>query len=328
VAPIPGDEVAPKQQFYPVQVFRDTVAIFIAFAILFTLAAAVRVPLERLADPTDTTYIPRPEWYFLFLFQTLKFFEGPLEVVGAVVLPGVAVLALILLPFMDRGEVVRVTRRTLAFGVLALAAIGWTGLTAAAIATTPKEAMRVEVDYSAPIDWLHLTPEEMAGVGYFRQENCVSCHSVGEGKSKIGPDLAGRGIKRDASWLVGHFRSPRPGTSMPPVRLNDPQLAALAAFVVKLNERNASALQNAPGFAVAGALTYQAQRCAACHSVNGAGMKVGPPLNGLSKRRTASWVERHFIDPQTMSPGTIMPPYKLAAQELKDLTQYMMSLPD
>ena len=60
------------------------------------------MPLEQLADPTDTTYIPRPEWYFLFLFQTLKLFKGPLEVVGAVVLPGLAVLALILVPFIDR----------------------------------------------------------------------------------------------------------------------------------------------------------------------------------------------------------------------------------
>ena len=78
----------PKKKFYPEQVFKDTVAIFIAFAILFVMAMVVRVPLERLADPTDTSYIPRPEWYFLFLFQTLKVFEGPLEVVGSVVLPG------------------------------------------------------------------------------------------------------------------------------------------------------------------------------------------------------------------------------------------------
>ena len=83
VAPEPGDELLPKKQFFPMQVFKDTVAIFIAFAILFTLAMVARVPLEKLADPTDTAYIPRPEWYFLFLFQTLKLFPGPLEVVWA-----------------------------------------------------------------------------------------------------------------------------------------------------------------------------------------------------------------------------------------------------
>src|SRR5258708_2127458 len=63
VAPAPGEEERPKKQFYPVQVFKDTVAIFLAFAVLFTMAVAARVPLEQLADPTDTSYTPRPEWY-------------------------------------------------------------------------------------------------------------------------------------------------------------------------------------------------------------------------------------------------------------------------
>jgi ubiquinol-cytochrome c reductase cytochrome b subunit len=331
VAPAPGDEFKRKQQFYPVQVFRDTVAIFIAFAILFTLAVAARVPLERLADPTDTTYIPRPEWYFLFLFQTLKFFEGPLEVVGSMVLPGLAILALILTPFLDRSQMVRAGKRTVAFGILALAAIGWGGLTAAAVATTPKEALAVDVDYSAPTDWLQLSAEEMAGIGYFRAENCQSCHAVGGGDSSPGPDLAGRKIKRNAAWMIAHFKRPSaqiPGTSMPPVSLPDAQLNSLAAFLLKLNERNASALQNAPEFAVKGAMVYQAQHCGACHVVNNMGMKVGPPLNGLSKRRTSSWVERHFVEPQALSPGTIMPVYKLPPQQMKDLTQYLMTLPD
>src|SRR5579871_3178637 len=56
VAPLPGDERLPKKQFYPHQVFMDTVAISVAFLVLFVMAAAVRVPLEQLADPTDTNY--------------------------------------------------------------------------------------------------------------------------------------------------------------------------------------------------------------------------------------------------------------------------------
>src|SRR3954453_9306454 len=159
VAPLPGDELQPKKKFYPQQVFKDTAAIFVAFAILFIMAVAVRVPLEQLADPTDTSYIPRPEWYFLFLFQTLKQFNGPLEVVGAVVLPGLAVLALILVPFIDRARMVRVTRRTFAISVVLLAAILWGGLTLAAVKSTPKAAGAVEIDYSAPTDWMQLSPQ-------------------------------------------------------------------------------------------------------------------------------------------------------------------------
>lgn len=93
VAPAPEDQGATKK-FFPGQVYKDTVAIFIAFAILFVMAVAVKVPLERLADPTDTSYIPRPDWYFLFLFEILKYCEGPLEALGSTVLPAAAITTL------------------------------------------------------------------------------------------------------------------------------------------------------------------------------------------------------------------------------------------
>jgi ubiquinol-cytochrome c reductase cytochrome b subunit len=331
VAPAPGDEVLPRQQFYPKQVFKDTVAIFIAFAVLFTLAVAVRVPLEQLADPTDTSYIPRPEWYFLFLFQTLKLFNGPLEVVGSTLLPGAAVLTLILVPFIDRGRMVRVTRRFFAIGVVTLAVIGWTGLTLAAVRSTPPDANKAQVDYSAPTDWIQLSPEELAGVAYFRQENCVSCHAIGNRGGSIGPDLTRIAIHRDAAWMIAHFKRPstmRPGSSMPPIQLSDSQLNALAAFLLKLNPDNASALDNTPEFAAQGALVYQSNHCSGCHKVNGVGMAVGPPLNGLSKRQTRSWVIDHFADPQKLSPGSIMPSYKFTKKEVDDLVNYLFSLPE
>ena len=331
VTPVPGDELLPKKQFYPGQVFRDTVAVFIAFAILFIMAAAVRVPLEQLADPSDTTYIPRPEWYFLFLFQTLKLLTGPLEVVGSVVLPGLAVLALILVPFIDRGKMVKITRRITAMAFVALAAIGWTGLTATALATKPISAPAAEIDYSGPTDWMQLSPEEMAGVAYFRQENCVSCHSIGEGGSKLGPDLTQASIHKDAAWMILHFKQPavmRPGTSMPPVQLGNAQLNSLAAFLLKLTPQNAAALQNAPDFATQGALIYQANECGSCHQVNGMGMSVGPALNGLSKRRSRSWVEQHFADPAELSPGSMMPPYRLSPKDMDSLTTYLFALPE
>jgi ubiquinol-cytochrome c reductase cytochrome b subunit len=330
VAPAPGDELLPKQQFYPRQVFKDTVAIFAAFAILFIMALAARVPLEQLADPTDTTYVPRPEWYFLFLFQTLKLFSGPLEVVGSVVLPGLAILTLILVPFIDRGQMIKVTRRTFAVSFVLLGVIGWTGLTLAAVKSTPKEA-EVAVDYSAPTDWMQLSPEEMAGVAYFRDENCISCHAVGERGNSVGPDLTRITIHKDAAWMIQHFKRPsamRPGSSMPPIQLSDAQLNSLAAFLLKLNPDNATALSNAPDFATQGALVYLANHCGSCHMVNGVGMKLGPPLNGLSKRQTRSWVEEHFENPQKLSPGSFMPPYRLSPKDMENLTTYLFALPE
>jgi mono/diheme cytochrome c family protein len=293
------------------------------------MAVAVRVPLERLADPTDTTYIPRPDWYFLFLFQMLKFFEGPLEIVGAVILPSVAILALLLVPFLDRGRIRRWTERTAAFGVVALALLGWTGLTAAAIRSTPKPAT-AEIDFAEPTDWMQLSPEELAGIGYYRRENCAACHSVESGKPGVGPNLPSS-HRKSAAWMIEHFKHPSsmvPGSAMPSIQLTNAQLNALAAFLLKLTPRNAEALQSAPDFVVEGAVVYQANACSSCHAVNGVGVKMGPALNGLSRRRTRTWVERHFVEPQVMSPGTVMPVYKFSPQDMQNITSYLFSLPD
>jgi cbb3-type cytochrome oxidase cytochrome c subunit len=113
---------------------------------------------------------------------------------------------------------------------------------------------------------------------------------------------------------------------MPPVPLADAQLSSLAAFLLKLTPQNASALRNAPQYAAAGAIVYQAQRCGVCHTVNGEGNPIGPGLNGLSRRRSRSWVEQHFSDPQKLSPKTIMPAYKLPPKDMENLTMYLLSL--
>jgi quinol-cytochrome oxidoreductase complex cytochrome b subunit/cytochrome c551/c552 len=335
VAPAPGDELLPKKKFYPEQIFKDTLAIFAAFAILFTMAVVARVPLEQLADPTDTAYVPRPEWYFLFLFQFLKLLPGSLEVFGSVVLPGVAVLALILVPFIDRTQMVRVGKRTFAMAAIVLAALGWTGLTTAAVLGTDREAGgEIAIDYSAPTDWMQLSPEEMAGIGYYRQENCNSCHSLaGQGGSTVGPDLAETqtASHHNAAWMIQHFKSPagvRPGSSMPAINLNDAQLNTLAAFLLKINRDNAMGLADAPEFAVRGAMVYVSNGCSDCHRVNGVGTQVGPDLNGVGRRRSRSWVEDHFADPPKFSPDSIMPPYKFARQDLDNITSYLFSLTD
>lgn len=331
VAPAPGDEVKPKKSFYPEQVFKDTVAVFIAFAILFTMAIAVRVPLERLADPTDTSYIPRPEWYFLFLFQMLKVFEGPLEVVGTVILPTLAILALIATPFVDRSKVVRVRQRTLAFGVIVLAALGWSGLTAAAIKSTPPQSAASSIDFSGPTQWMQLKPAELSGIHYFRQENCGACHNVTGGEAKAGPNLLNTARRHDQAWMLLHFKSPQvtsPGSAMAPVNLSGPQLNDLAAAMLALTPDNGDVVSTAPAFAADGAALYQKNFCFSCHIVNGVGGKLGPVLNGLAGRRTEAWTAEHFVNPQKMSPGTPMPPYKFSQTDMQNIVSYLFTLPD
>jgi ubiquinol-cytochrome c reductase cytochrome b subunit len=331
VAPAPGDESKPKKMFFPEQVYKDTVAVFIAFAILFCMAIWAKIPLERMADPTDSSYIPRPEWYFLFLFQTLKVFEGPLEVVGTVILPTVAILALILTPFIDRSKLVKVRQRGLAIGIVLLAGLGWAGLTAAAIKSTPPQTEASSIDFAGPIEWMQLTAPQMAGVQYFKDANCASCHNVTGGTPKAGPNLADTGRRHDQSWLLTHFKQPSatsPGSTMAPVNLTDPQLNDLASLMLKLNADNATVVDTAPEFAMKGAVIYESKNCGACHKLNGVGGVIGPPLNGLSKRKTEAWVAEHFQNPQKMSPKTPMPPYPFTQTDMQNEVSYLFTLPD
>ena len=328
VAPMPSDQGATKK-FFPEQVFKDTVAIFVAFVILFVMAVVAKIPLERLADPTDSSYIPRPDWYFLFLFQTLKLFGGSLELVGSVVLPALAVMALVLVPFLDRGDIKKLAQRTVAIGVVAFALLGWTGLTLTAVITTPKGS-EPSSEEEVVQEWQQLSPEELAGIGYFRQEQCVSCHNLANKASKVGPNLATTAIKRSPAWMIDHFKNPSrlvPGTSMPPIDLTDEQLAALASFLLKLSPKNAQVLDSAPATAVEGAMLYKANQCGTCHMANGEGMKIGPELNGLSLRKSKEWVQEHLRNPQAHTPDSPMPSYKFSPTELDRLVSYLFSIP-
>lgn len=86
ITPSPSNG-AQKRHFFPSQVLKDTIAIFLTFSVLLASALVVDAPLGRMADPTDSSYVPRPEWYFLFLFQLLKLFRGTLESLAGVGLP-------------------------------------------------------------------------------------------------------------------------------------------------------------------------------------------------------------------------------------------------
>ncbi len=331
VAPAPGAESLPKVRFFPRQAMKDTAAIFAAFAVLMVMAIAADAPLGALADPTDTSFTPRPEWYFLFLFQLLKVFEGPLEILGSFVLPNLAILLLFAAPFLDRTRVRRVTQRTAAFGTVCLAGLCWGALTfTAAVSLPPGQAVSASSAGGGAESWKQLSPEELAGAGYFRQESCRTCHTLGHGPEKVGPNIGAAPVYRTAAWLIEHFKRPqqlRPGTQMPAIQLSDSQLNALAAFLLRVTPANVDALADAPQFAVEGALVYQQNRCGMCHFVNGVGMKVGPGLNGVASRRDREWLEKHFEDPQSTSPGSVMPPYRFSPREMDRLVSYLLALP-
>jgi mono/diheme cytochrome c family protein len=290
--------------------------------ILALLANFAQVGLGAMADPTDTSYIPRPEWYFLFLFQVLKFFEGPLEVFGAVVLPTIGMIALFLVPFLDRSAAVRVQRRTFAIATVALCALGWAGLTQRAIATTPTNLEDPQAGLKLPELWQHIPAEHLAGVGYFRQANCSQCHVLG--RSGAGPDLAKGASTQPVDWLSSHFVQPSASAAN---ELTGVQIKSLVALVSQRDEKGIDAWRHAPDEAIAGAQVYHDRFCGACHLLNGTGGSAAPPMNGLNTRRTRTWVMEHFTDPKKFVKNSAMPAFNLPPQEIAVLTDYILAIP-
>ncbi|MDE0465478.1 MAG: cytochrome bc complex cytochrome b subunit [Candidatus Poribacteria bacterium] len=123
------EEMKTGKPFYPHQVFEDVVGMLILFVVLACVALFVPVPLEDVADPTNADYDPRPEWYFLFLFQLLKYFQGPLEIIGTFVIPTVGMVLLLLLPFLDRSERAALWKRPIALTVTSVSVVAIVGLT-------------------------------------------------------------------------------------------------------------------------------------------------------------------------------------------------------
>jgi ubiquinol-cytochrome c reductase cytochrome b subunit len=326
VAPAPGDEFKERKSFYPEQVFKDTVALFIAFAILFTMTVAIRAPLEHIADPNNTAYVPRPEWYFLFLFELLKWFKGPLEVFGTVLLPLVAILLLVLTPFIDRGKMACAQQRITAIGIVLLSGLGWAALTVAAVKASPPQSAMSAVDFSLSTDWMNLRPAQTAGVQYFRTARCAACHATANGNLTADSRFLNSSQRRhDTIWLSKHIHvsSQDDGNGLTNIQVRD-----LIALFQQITPDNAEILNTTPPAAAAGAALFQDSHCGACHSINGAGGAVGPPLNGVAQRRTELWVIEHFDNPRGRSPNTSMPTYKFSPMDKGHMVFYLFTLPD
>ncbi|WP_019414782.1 menaquinol-cytochrome c reductase cytochrome b/c subunit [Paenisporosarcina sp. TG20] len=161
-------------------------AVFLIGFLILTVAHPTG--LERQADPTDTAYIPLPDWYFLFLYQLLKyeFASGTsYNVIGAIVMPGLAFGALMLAPFMDKSKERRPFKRPLptAFMLLALASIiflTWESVVNHDwVAAKAQGEIREEAEFDT----------EAAGHQIYLESSCISCHgSAYEGG--LGPSLA------------------------------------------------------------------------------------------------------------------------------------------
>ncbi len=223
----PWDEAraaARTETFYPRQVYMDAVVMLAVFAVLAALAFAVPIPLTDKADPSDTSFVPVPEWYFLFYYEFLKHVHGPLEPLVTWVLPGLVVLVMLFWPFIDRRKSRNPASRPIgmALGVLFLVFVF------SLLGISLKNLYAVK----------RVDPAVAHGKALVKQFGCAGCHRIhGEGGA-IGPDLSYIGDQRpEREWHIKHFRDPQsvaPGSIMPKFPLSDQELNDLTSYMLSL----------------------------------------------------------------------------------------------
>lgn len=156
------------------------------------LTVAHPSPLERIADPTDTSYIPLPDWYFLFLYQLLKYSyaSGPYTVVGAIIIPGLAFGALLLAPFLDRGPERRPSKRPVAVGMMLLTLAAIIFLTWESVVTHDWEAAAEQGKIRAEVE----IDKNAEGYKILEANTCLTCHGENLQGGPAAPSLVGTGL--------------------------------------------------------------------------------------------------------------------------------------
>jgi menaquinol-cytochrome c reductase cytochrome b/c subunit len=182
---------AQGKPFFPYAVAKDALMMVVVAAVIITMSIILGAELGPKADPTTTTYTPRPEWYFFFLFELLRVIKPPEFVPLATIgVPTICMILLFLLPFYDRGPERRPERRPIATtaGIFTIAAMGYlTYLGAAAGAPT-------EIDMETP-QRIHAQGGQVVtqyeqGKQVVAQSGCLACHKIGEnGNDGPGPEL-------------------------------------------------------------------------------------------------------------------------------------------
>ena len=204
--------------------YADAVVALGLLVVVFFLAIIFGAPLDVAADPNATGYVPRPEWYFLSLFQLLWYFIGPLEPVLITAFFLVAGAVFVLVPFLDRNPARHPRRRPVALGIAAVALVGIVGLTFLGATTAPSGLPKVAARSG-------LTDQELRGLELFNTQGCTACHTIDGVGGDAGPDLSDVGNTHSEDELREHILTPE-SPNMPAFdQLTEQQLADLVAFL-------------------------------------------------------------------------------------------------
>src|SRR5688500_1706583 len=214
-------------RFYPEHAWRSTIVYAVGLLVLIGLSIFAHIPREQIAGTQVENYLPRPEWYYMWLFQLLTYFPGKWEAVGSLVIPLVLVTLLFALPFLDRSKRFGLRNRPLPL------AVGVTGIVGIAYLTAMGFAGAKPYGQTFPVPNRPLTATETRGLYLYAERDCAYCHQIdGRGGRRAGPDLSNMVVKdRTRDHLVRYIRDPQavdPNSVMPKYPLPEPDLQGLA----------------------------------------------------------------------------------------------------
>ncbi len=246
VGPWKEEKRKTKSDFWPDQVTKDIIVGVLIFLLLVTLAAFSPPPFTGPADPLDTTFAPKPEWNFLFLYQALKLFPGSLEKLGTVGIPALVLLLFILLPFLDRKEKRNPAKRPFMmlggmFFLGLLFTLTWMGYSSGEKKSESETYSKVK---TAAVKVKKLSPAALRGQNIYNTYGCMSCHTISGNGGKIGPNLTNESQKgHSKNWIITQVTNPRshnPHSPMPPFSMLDTtQLSDLADYLLSPHPQSA-----------------------------------------------------------------------------------------
>jgi menaquinol-cytochrome c reductase cytochrome b/c subunit len=241
--------------FYPYAMFHDTVMSLVVVCVIVALAVIWKwtTPGDHTgtgagwlgplytdqADPGTTSFVPRPDWYFYFLFYLLRIFKWPETVIlGTVGIPTIIMMLMLALPFVDMRRERRLSRRPVAVVITILTVVAMGTLTYKG--ATARESLASETKAAVP-NWVKrqgLPQNAVPGANLFAESGCLTCHTyLGTGSSNLGaPDLSAEGAKgRGLQFQINHLKCPscvNPGSPMPPfASLGDDNVRKIAIFL-------------------------------------------------------------------------------------------------
>jgi ubiquinol-cytochrome c reductase cytochrome b subunit/menaquinol-cytochrome c reductase cytochrome b/c subunit len=222
--------------FFPYAVAKDAIMAVIVMAVIIWFALMFGAEMGPKVNPTTTTYVPRPDWYFFFLFEVLRVMKNvpkftPMATIGV---PTICMILLFLLPFYDRSPERLITRRpiALAAGIATIAAMAFLTYSGANTGSPNTVDLPPPSNLSAADRAVFVKGEEVVG-----QSGCLACHVIGDnGNNGPGPPLTNIGSMLPAQAIASTLINPTaPMPSFRGLEQSEPQkFANLVAFLSML----------------------------------------------------------------------------------------------